>query len=72
MVTDFGGLEFFDGLLLLVEVAGEFDFGFDGAGLVAAGGAGDGGRRNPPLMEPPPRVDSLDARSGGSQSEIRR
>ena len=40
-----GGLETRDGLLLLLEVAGEFDFGFDGAGFVAAGGAEDGGLR---------------------------
>ena len=31
----FGGFELFDGLLLLLEVAGEFDFGFDGASFVA-------------------------------------
>ena len=37
----FGGLELFDGLLLLLEVAGEFDFGFDGAGFVAQGAACD-------------------------------
>ena len=38
-----GGLEALDGFLLLLEVASEFDFGFDGAGLVAKSGAGDGG-----------------------------
>ena len=37
-----GRLETRDGLLLLLKVAGKFDLGFDGAGLVAAGTAGDG------------------------------
>ena len=31
----FGGFELVDGLALLVEIAGELDFGFDGAGFVA-------------------------------------
>ena len=48
-----GSFESFDGFLLLLEVAGELDFGFDGAGFVAESGAGDGGRRNPPSEEPP-------------------
>ena len=35
MATAFGGLELFDGLLLLIEIAGELDFGLDGARFVA-------------------------------------
>ncbi len=38
-----GSLELFDGLLLLLEVAGELDLGFDGAGFVAERGACNGG-----------------------------
>ena len=52
----FGGFELFDGFLLLLEVAGEFDFGFDGAGFVAAGGADDGG------------IDAVESRPTGARS----
>ena len=38
-----GGLEAFDGLLLLLQVAGELDFGLNGASFVAKGRTGDGG-----------------------------
>ena len=36
-----GSFEFFNRLLLLLEVAGELDLSFDGAGFVAEGGAGE-------------------------------